>query len=206
MIERFFFFFFLYFRLHYNQGHGGKKEVQIVRIRRLLLTRFPWPDQLQNKDPKVLKCKQLLFDATDHWPYSRPYNWIWHFYLGLHYHLRTTFVNGQERPYIEGFMRNILENIVRGWLDGQQIAMVIAQGIQFRIFPAMHFHAFTHPVNYSIHMAMVDALEDLLDAMWGVGFRVELPSHNVFEQLSTGDAETVNKLGQARQNDNWKKK
>ena len=39
------------------------------------------------------------------------------------------------------------------------------------------------PVHDTVGMAVVDGLQDLLDAVRGVGFRVELPGHDVFEQL-----------------------
>ena len=41
----------------------------------------------------------------------------------------------------------------------------------------------------SVLVAVVDALQDLLDAVGGVGLGVELAGHDVLEQLATGDAE-----------------
>ena len=41
------------------------------------------------------------------------------------------------------------------------------------------------PVHDTVGMAVVDRLQDLLDAVRGVGFRVELPGHNVFKQFSS---------------------
>ena len=57
-------------------------------------------------------------------------------------------------------------------------------------------------VNNSIGVAMVDRLEDLLDAVGSVRFRVELSGHNVLEELSTGhpDNNTIRQL--ALQSDN----
>ena len=39
------------------------------------------------------------------------------------------------------------------------------------------------PVDDTVGMAVVHGLQDLLDAVRGVGFRVELPGHDVFKQL-----------------------
>ena len=39
------------------------------------------------------------------------------------------------------------------------------------------------PVHDTIGMAVVDRLQDLLDAVRGVGFRVELSGHDVFKEL-----------------------
>lgn len=40
-------------------------------------------------------------------------------------------------------------------------------------------------MNDTILMAVVDRLEDLLNAMGGIGFRIELPGNNVFKEFST---------------------
>lgn len=42
------------------------------------------------------------------------------------------------------------------------------------------------PVNDTILMAMIDTLQDLLDAMRRVRFTVELPGDDVFEQFPAG--------------------
>ncbi len=42
------------------------------------------------------------------------------------------------------------------------------------------------PVNDAILVAVVHALQDLLDAVRGVGLGVELAGHDVLEQLSAG--------------------
>ena len=42
-------------------------------------------------------------------------------------------------------------------------------------------------MNDTMFMTVLDALQDLLDAMGGVFFTVELPGNNVIEQLSPGD-------------------
>ena len=44
------------------------------------------------------------------------------------------------------------------------------------------------PVDNSILMAMIDTLQDLLDAMRCVRFTVELPSDDIFEQFPTGNS------------------
>ena len=43
------------------------------------------------------------------------------------------------------------------------------------------------PVHDTVGMAVVDRLQDLLDAVRGVSFRVELSSHNVFKKLTSRD-------------------
>ena len=40
-----------------------------------------------------------------------------------------------------------------------------------------------------VRVAMVDAFENLLDAMRRVRLRVELPGHNILEELASRDAE-----------------
>ena len=45
------------------------------------------------------------------------------------------------------------------------------------------------PVHDPVLVAVVDALQDLLDAVGGVGLGVELAGHDVLEQLAAGDAE-----------------
>ena len=47
---------------------------------------------------------------------------------------------------------------------------------------------------HAVHVAVVDTLQDLLDAMGGVGLGVELPGDDVLEQLATRYAETREKL------------
>jgi len=46
------------------------------------------------------------------------------------------------------------------------------------------------PMNDTIGMTMIDRLQDLLDAVRGVGLRVELPGHNVLKELATGHSAT----------------
>ena len=45
------------------------------------------------------------------------------------------------------------------------------------------------PVHDPVLVAVVDALQDLLDAVGGVGLGVELAGNDVLEQLAAGDAE-----------------
>ena len=47
------------------------------------------------------------------------------------------------------------------------------------------------PMDDTVGMAMIDGLQDLLDAVRGVGLGVELPGHDVLEQLATGHTEKV---------------
>jgi len=45
-------------------------------------------------------------------------------------------------------------------------------------------------VHHSVHVAVIDALQDLLDAVRRVGLGVELPGDNVLEEFAAGHAET----------------
>lgn len=38
-----------------------------------------------------------------------------------------------------------------------------------------------------VHVTVIDGLEDLLNAVWGVRLRVVLPSDNVLEEFTPGD-------------------
>ena len=49
------------------------------------------------------------------------------------------------------------------------------------------FTWFQVPVDNTIGMAMLDALQDLLDAFRGVGLAVELARDDVLEQFAAGD-------------------
>ena len=42
-------------------------------------------------------------------------------------------------------------------------------------------------MNDTVVMAVLNALQDLLDALGGIGLGVELPGHDVLEQLTPGD-------------------
>ena len=44
-------------------------------------------------------------------------------------------------------------------------------------------------VDDPVHVTVVDAFQDLLDAVRGIRLRVELARHNVLEQLASGHAE-----------------
>ena len=71
-----------------------------------------------------------------------------------------------------------------GQLDGGPLLLARQKQI-FRLQISVH-----DPV----HVAVVDTLQDLLDAMGGVGLGVELPGDDVLEQLATRYAETREKL------------
>lgn len=50
---------------------------------------------------------------------------------------------------------------------------------------------FQIPVHDSVMVAVVNAFQDLLNTMRGVGFAVEFPGDNVFEEFSAGDSVSV---------------
>lgn len=45
-------------------------------------------------------------------------------------------------------------------------------------------------MNHSALVAVIDRLQDLLDAMRGIGLGVKLSGHNVLEQFASGHPET----------------
>ena len=47
------------------------------------------------------------------------------------------------------------------------------------------------PVDDTVGMAVVHRLQDLLDAVRGIGFRVELSGHDVLKQLSARNPDIV---------------
>lgn len=75
--------------------------------------------------------------------------------------------------------------------------MVGVRSLYFNVGPANTQHArplFTYfqiPVHNSVMVAVVNAFQDLLNTVRGVGLAVEFPGDNILEQFSAGDSVSV---------------